>query len=153
MIHSTCESLLVLVLPNFGNTPRNKLRPVTARLLGFLIWLGSIVANAPDCLSGYRGFESHPSRHVCVRKQMSPHTVSIKREMCSFGHLTDHLQCWCSTVSISACQADGTSSNLVHCSIFAVSQNCMITALRSEQATAVSMKPLCFVCKQTAETE
>ena len=29
-----------------------------------ITWLGSIVANAPDCLSGYRGFESHPSRHV-----------------------------------------------------------------------------------------
>ena len=26
------------------------------------IWLGSIVANALDCLSSYRGFESHPSR-------------------------------------------------------------------------------------------
>ena len=26
-------------------------------------WLSSIVANAPDCLSGYRGFESHLGRH------------------------------------------------------------------------------------------
>ena len=27
-----------------------------------LIWLGSIATNASDCLSEYRGFESHPSR-------------------------------------------------------------------------------------------
>lgn len=43
------------------------------------IWLGSIVANALDCLSSYRGFESHPSRHCGVEKRPSrhPHKVEI----------------------------------------------------------------------------
>lgn len=31
--------------------------------VGSTIWCCSIVANAPDCLSGYHGFESHQHRH------------------------------------------------------------------------------------------
>lgn len=31
--------------------------------VGTTIWCCSIVANAPDCLSGYHGFESHQHRH------------------------------------------------------------------------------------------
>ena len=45
--------------------------------VGTTIWCCSIAANAPDCLSGYHGFESHQHRHGFFETENFPLSFPI----------------------------------------------------------------------------